>query len=261
MAEGLNVQLAGNGDAKLIFSGPPSCLQGTIRLMNPTAEKIKLRSVSIQTDRLLGAARLPLSEIPLSARLSPGEQLNIQSTIGVDPQTPPGSYPMELNIAGRAVSAVAHVTEVVDFRIQPSEITILAGKGLVYERDFIIENAGNVPLPLGERCEAPLLDSVDLVTSMLVGLRNARKKDGEHQVESWLAEWGSIAAGTLVVTRDPIILGPGQKMAASARFELPPSLAPLRHYRASLQLYNATMAVDIYTTAKAGPNRDPDVPR
>ena len=42
----------------------------------------------------------------------------------------------------------AHVTEHVDFRMDPSEVTLLVGSNLVIEREFIAENAGNVPLPL-----------------------------------------------------------------------------------------------------------------
>jgi len=260
MAEVLSVQIAGVAGAGLVFSGPPSRLQGTVRLVNPTSEKVKLQSIGIQADSLRGAAQLPLSEIPLPARLAPGEQVSVQSTIGVDPQTPPGSYPMQVTIGGQTVQAVAHVTEVVDFKIEPNEITILAGKESKYEREFVIENAGNVPLPLGERCEAPLLDSIDLVTAMLVGLHNTRKQDRASQVASWLSEWGDMVAGTLVVTREAIILRPGQKIAAKAQFELPEDLKPLRHYQASLQLYNATMAVDIYTTVKAGSKKPDEAP-
>lgn len=254
MAEMTSVQLAGGKKQKLFFSGPPTRLQGTIRLSNPTADKVKLRSASVKSGNLMGAARLPLTEVPLAVRLSPGEQMNAQSVIDVDPQTPPGSYSLELDIGGQTVEATAFVTEVVDFRIEPGAVTILAGQASKYEREFVIENAGNVPLPLGERCEAPLLDSVDLVTSMLMGLHKAKGHDTEDQVESWLKEWGQIEAGTLVVSRAPIILGPGQKMTATAVFEMPPGLRPLRHYRASLQLYNATLAVDVYTTAKGGSN-------
>jgi len=248
----MSLQLVSDPNEQLIFSGPPTRLQGTLRLSNPTQDKLKLRSVAIQAGKLLGAARLPLNEIPLSARLAPGEQLSVQSTIGIDPQTPPGTYPIELTIGDRTIKATAKVSEVVDFKIEPNAVTILAGKDTEYTRDFVVENAGNVPLPLGERCEATLLDSADLVASMLVGLHNAPQKESKSQLESWLAEWGNIAAGTLVVKRDAITLSPGQKISASATFVLPADLKPLRHYRASLQLYNAIMAIDIYTTVKAG---------
>jgi len=255
MAETSGIQLAHAEDAPFVFSGPPSRLQGTIRLVNPTSEKVKLSSVSVQSANLMGVARLPLTQIPMTARLAPGEQTSLRSTIAIDPYTPPGTYPLTLTIGGQTVQATAHVTEVVDFRIEPGEITILAGKESKYTREFVIENAGNVPLPLGERCEAPLLDSVDLVTTMLVGLHDAPQPDKDSLLTSWLAGWGGMAAGTLVVTRDAIMLRPGQKITATATFELPGALKPLRHYRASLQLYNATLAVDVYTTVKGGSKR------
>jgi hypothetical protein len=43
----------------------------------------------------------------------------------------------------------------------------------------------------------------------------------------------------------------------TARFELPEDIKPSRHYQAELELYNATLTVDIYTTEKAGKKRSP----
>jgi hypothetical protein len=57
--------------------------------------------------------------------------------------------------------------------------------------------------------------------------------------------------GTLVITRSPVTLHPGDKITVDVDFELPGGLKPLRHYYANLQLYNAILGVDIYTTAKA----------
>ncbi len=252
MAEATGIEFAGTADSPLIFSGPPGRLRGTLRLTNPTAASQSLRSLSVATDQLLGAASLPLQVIPLSARLNPGQQAAIRGTIVLDAQTAPGTYPLKVTIGSTVVEATAHVTEVVDFRIQPGEITILAGSDSSYEREFVIENAGNVPLPLGDRCEAPLLDSIDLQTAMLVGLHKAADLDAKGQVESWLREWGEREGGTLVILRDPIILRPGQKMTAKAKFQLPEQLKPYRNYVATLQLYNATLKVSIYTTKKAG---------
>jgi len=252
MAETPGIQLACAEEAGPVYSGPPSRLQATIRLVNPTAERLRLRSAGVQAEALLGVARAPLLEIPMAARLGPGEQMSFRSTIAIDPTTPPGTYPLSLTVGGKSVQATAHVTEVVDFRIEPDALTILAGKETSYTRDFVIENAGNVPLPLGERCEAPLLDSVDLITAMLVGLHDSPHADKDARLTAWLSEWSEVAAGTLVVTREPITLRPGQKISAAATFEVPPTLKPLRHYRASLQLYSATLNVDIYTTVKAG---------
>ena len=170
----------------------------------------------------------------------------------LDRRTKPGSYDIQVTVGSRTLPATVHVAEVVDLRVQPQEITILVGASQSYTRKFTVENAGNVDLPLGERCEAPVFDSYDLVSSMLVGLRKAEKNSAEAMVKGFLQEWSELEAGTLAIKREPMILRPGQKVAIDVEFELPPELRPLRHYRANVQLYNAVLSVDMYTTAKAG---------
>jgi hypothetical protein len=251
-SEHAGVHLAGPHDLRLRFSGPPRALAGTIPLINKTSEKQKIRSLAVNSDKLLGAASLPLREIPFHARLHGGEQLNIPVRLVVHAQTPPGTYHLELSVGARTVPATVLVTEVVDLRVHPREITILAGSASSYTRKFSIENAGNVPLPMGARCECPLFEPVDLVSSMLIGLHKADKASAESLVKGFLTEWSDLSAGTLVVKREPMILGPGQKAVVDVEFHLPPELKPHRHYHANLQLYNAVGPVEIYTTAKVG---------
>jgi hypothetical protein len=119
----------------------------------------------------------------------------------------------------------------------------------------VIENAGNVDLPIGARCEVPLFDSFDLVGSMLTGLHKADKASVESMVKGFLREWSDLQVGTLVISREPKILSPGQKVTVDVEFQLPADLKPLRRYRAHLQLYNAKFSVDVYTTAKVGSSR------
>ena len=52
------LQLADSA-AQLFFSGPPHNLAGAIPLINTSSEKLKLRSVSLKSSSLMGAARLP----------------------------------------------------------------------------------------------------------------------------------------------------------------------------------------------------------
>lgn len=243
---------SGNGSAAVVFSGPPKRLRGHFRLVNPGTEKLKLTSVLIETDGLLGPARLPVRTVSIGARLGPGEQGLVPGTIQLDPHTPPGSYEFSVNIAGQSIQATAHVTDVVDFRMEPASVTLLVGAETSFERTFVIENAGNVPLPLGERCEAPLTDSIDLESTMLLGLHEALEDELKLKVDAWLNEWGRRSGGMLAIVREPIILRPGQKISAKATFEVPAGLKPFRSYHANLQLYNATVSVDIYTTRKAG---------
>ena len=247
------IQFAKSGDAGVVFSGPPKMLRGNIPLVNTSDQKLKMSSLQVKTDTLLGPASLPLQKMAVGVRLNPGEQAAVSSTIQLDPQTAPGTYNFSMNISGTSVAATAHVTEVVDFRMEPTEVTILAGADSSFERTFVIENAGNVPLPLGERCEAPLLDSIDLRTSMLQGLHDAGDAELKEKVNSWMKEWGTRMPGMLVILRDPITLSPGNKITAKATFQLPDNLEPFRCYKADLQLYNALLTVTIYTTRNSNP--------
>jgi len=246
------VQLAVPEGARLTFAGPPQNLTGTIPLVNTGPDKQKIRTIAVSGEKLQGAANLPLKEIPFYARLSGGEQASLPASITLHAQTPPGKYDFQLTVGARTLEATAHVADVVDLRLDPSEITILAGADTSYTRTFVAENAGNVPLPTGAQCEAPLFDSFDLVSAMLAGLHKGDRKSAESMALAFLNEWADLEVGTLITKRTPMILGPGQKISVDLEFQLPAGLKPLRHYHANLQLYNATLSVDIYTTAKAG---------
>jgi hypothetical protein len=246
-----SLQLASSG-ARLSFSGPPQGLTGAIPLVNKTDTKQKLRSIGLKSSSLKGAAKLPLGEMPFFAKLYPGEQASVPGTIVLDSRTPPGKYEFELTVGSRTLAADAHVEEVVDLRMDPAQITILAGGETSYTRTFIAENAGNVDLPTGAQCEAPIFDSFDLGAALVAGVNDSDKASVESMVKSILLHWADLQAGTLITKRDPIVLHPGQKISVDVQFDLPAELKPLRHYHSNLQLYNATLSVDIYTTANFG---------
>jgi hypothetical protein len=245
------IQFAGSDDARLFFSGPPQGLSGNIPLVNNGVEKQKIRTIGVTADSLQGPASLPLTEIPFYAKLYPGQQASVAGMIALDAKTRPGKYEFQVTLGGKTVPATAQVAEVVDFRITPSEITILAGSSKKFTRQFVIENKGNVDLPTGSKCECPIFDSFDLLTGLLTGLHKADKTSVETMVKGFLDEWADLQMGTLVITRSPVTLHPGDKTTVDVKFELPDGLKPLRHYYANLQLYNAILGVDIYTTAKA----------
>jgi hypothetical protein len=249
------IHLAGPENSRLFFSGPPRALTGTIPLVNSGADKQKIRSVAVSAGDLKGVAGLPLRDFPFYARLDPGEQANISGRIMLDRGTPPGNYDVTVTVGSRTLPATIYVTEVVNLRIQPRQITILAGSPSSYTRRLVFENLGNVDLPIGAQCEVPLFESIDLVSSMLIGLRKADKASAESMVKGFLREWSELEVGTLVIKRDAKILRPEQKTGIDVEFQLPPALKPTRRYHANLQLYNAPVSVDIYTTAKVGSSR------
>jgi len=250
--ESAGIQFAGPDDTRLVFSGPPQRLTGTIPLVNTSSDKQKLRSFEVAGDALQGPAQLPLRQVPFAVRLAPGQQAAVPGVISVDLATPAGTYEIEVKVGDRTVPATVHVTEVVDLVLDPTEITILAGSDKSYTREFVVENRGNTDLPVGARCEAPIFDSFDLATALVTGLHKSDKSSLKEMVKSFLTEWGDLQAGTLVIKRKPAVIHPGQRLVMEAEFELPAELKPFRHYHSNLQLYNAFVEVDIYTTKNIG---------
>jgi hypothetical protein len=240
----------------LIVAGPPHALCGQLQLRNDTDEKLKVRRLPVR-DRAddKSPRKIKAATLEAAARLRPGEQALVPMQLTVNAQTAPGVYQMEVKIGDRALPVQAHVTEHVDFRMEPSAVTLLAGADRVIEREFVAENVGNVALHLGDRCETPLLDSLDFITALREGLRKTVGIELKTRVEKILDEIGRVQVGSLVVHRERVTLRPGERRQMTARFELPEDIKPSRHYRAVLELYNATLHVDIYTTEKAGGSR------
>jgi len=251
-SESQTLHLAGPADTRLHFSGPPRELTGTIPIVNKGTEKQKIRSIVVKSGKLRGAARLPLHEIPFYARLHGGEQAIVPTTLVLDAQTPPGRYDLEFTVGPSTLAATAYVSEVVDLRLDPTQITILVSSATSYARTLVVENAGNVPLPTGPQCDAPIFDSFDLIGTFLTGLNKGDRESVESMARAFLNEWADLKVGMLVTKRPAIILAPGEKRAIEVEFHVPDDLKPLHHYQVNLQLYNAALALDIYTTAKAG---------
>ena len=220
------------------------------------SRRTSIRAIAVNAPQLQSAATLPLTEIPFHARLDANQQASLGASIRLHPQTPPGNYDFELTVGSRTLQATAHVAEVVDLRLQPADVTILAGDPGPHIRSMVAENAGNTTLVLGTQCEAPVFDSFDLISSMLIGLHKGDKGSAGALAKAFLTQWAELVAGTLVIKRKAVTLKPGEKVVADVEFHLPAELKPLRHYRAGVELYNAPVSLDIYTSAKYGPDTD-----
>jgi len=248
------VHLAGSDDTPLYFSGPPHALVGVIPVINTSPEKQKVRSIAIHSKKLRGAGGTPLREVPFRARLRGGQRLNLRARLPIDPRTPPGHYDFEITVGQCTLPATAHIPEVVDVRVEPQTITIIASaKSSSCTRTLVCENKGNVVLMSGTQCEVPVFESEPLEQAVLEGLNKSDRKSAESMAKAALEELADLKVGTLVVKRKAIALSPGQTVAVDLDFHLPAGLKPQRHYSASLGLYNARVTLDIYTTSKPEP--------
>jgi hypothetical protein len=240
--------LAESADAPVIFRGSPRSLRGAIHLVNRSGKKVKLNAAPIHSEHLKGPSLQPLSEVTFGARLAPGQEATVPAFLEIEPNTPPGIYQAEIEIDGQRQPVEAHVSEALDFGIQPDGVTILADNQLSFEREFEVENLGNIPLSTSKRLEATLITSVGVLESFQAGLKQAIEQDLKEKLKSMLNEYANQQVGTLVVTQEQFTLKPGEKRRTKAIFTLPSDLEPFRHYQAVLELYNASLTVDVYTT-------------
>jgi len=244
------VHLAGSEDRRIHFSGPPHAITGLIPVVNTSSDKQKIRSIGINPGKLRAAGGAPLCEIPFRARLQGKQQANLRARLPLDPQTPPGIYEFEVTVGPRTLPATAYVPEVVDLHVEPRAITIIAtAKASSYTKTVVCENKGNVVLLLGNHCEVPIFEADPIITAILNGLHKGDRKSVESMTKAALDELADLKAGTMIIKRKGFALSPGQSAAVDFTFEIPAGLKPQHHYSLSVGLYNASVNVDIYTTA------------
>ena len=241
------LRLAHAEDEPIVFYGPPDRLQGAIRLHNPSTEKLKLSSVAFDAPDIQGPGRVPLRHLQLAARLSPDEQAKVPATIQLDSATPPGKYEAIMLLGERKQRVQVHVTENIDLRVQPTRIAIYTEGELVFEREVIVENAGNVPLRLGGLCIVPLADAMELRAAIRNGLADACEQAPDAVLKAFLCAWSQQQVGTVSIARENVTLPPGETRPLTLTFTLPDDLQRFRRYEANLPLYTASLFLEVTT--------------
>lgn len=241
---GSAITIEHSADEPIVFYGPPAALRASIRLRNGSAEKARLSSLTVDAKGLRGPARQSPILLSLRARLLPQEQAEVGALLAVDASTPPGQYEGTVGDDKRAYPVRVHVVPHVDFRLRPSEVFIFAeGSERAFEREFIAENAGNVPVELDAECLVPLRDVADVRAALQKGL-----KDDEDVLRAVLRAWSDRQVGPLSIRRDRVTIEPGTIRPLSVTFHLPDNIQPSRRYVSDLRVYTAPVRVEIITS-------------
>lgn len=237
----------------IVFSGPPARLRGTIRVRNGSGDKVKLSSLPLRRAAVTAAAAQPALAISLAARVYPNQDVRLPATVALDPTTPPGTYEGSVDLGNGEQPVRMYVVEHVDLRVEPQQVFIFSDGDLVFERQFVAENAGNVPLVLGNQCVVPLGDLTDFKTAVRHGLKGAcDAKASDDVLKAFFCAWAQQQVGDLSITREPITLAPGETRAVTVKFQLPEDIRRFRRYVVQLPLYTATVQVEIVTGGMRG---------
>jgi hypothetical protein len=240
-------------DEPLIFFGPPGAIRGAIRLHNASAESLRLDDVAIEAAELRGPGRVPLQRARLGARLQPGEQAAAPLELQADPTTPPGSYEISLQLGETRRKATVYVTEHAALRLQPAEVFLYTDGEQTFQREFVAENVGNVPLRLGARCLVRLADPQEFQLALQEGLKGAGDQPWEDTARNVLGALERQQVGYLTITREEVTLQPGETRSGTVTFELPGKLQRFHRYVADWGGYGASTRIHVYVAEPARP--------
>jgi hypothetical protein len=242
----------------LVFYGPPDAIQGTVRLHNTSEEKVRLQGIPVEGASIYGPGGSALEQLRLTARLFPREQAVVPVRFQADPRTPPGTYEMTVRLGDGVRKATVYVTEKVELRVQPSEVFFYTEGELTFQREFVVENAGNVPIRIGGRCQVLLVDRQDLPVALRRGLVEACDQDWQEALKSALCALSREHVGPLTVDREDATLGPGETRMGPVNFTLPDNLRPFRRYEARWGGYHGDVQVSVYVGGFRKPPREPE---
>jgi hypothetical protein len=250
---GSAITIEHSADEPIVFYGPPAALRASIRLRNGSAEKARLSSLTVDAKGLRGPARQSPIVVSLRARLYPQEQAQVGALLAVDPSTPPGQYEGTVGADQRRYPVRVHVVPHVDFRLRPHELFIFAdGPKRDFEREFIAENAGNVPVELDAECLVPLRDVAEARAALQKGLKDlnqdAKGADDDDVLRAVLRAWSDRQVGPLSIRRDRVTIEPGSIRPLSVTFHLPDNIQPSRRYVSELRVYTAPLHVEVITS-------------
>lgn len=241
------VSLEHSASAPIVLYGAPGSVRGSVRLRNVSEDKARLTGLDVSVPGLEGPAGQPIRRAQLRARLMPGQQARVTAALALDPGTKPGRYEGVARHAGREYPVQVLVVEHVDFRLGPRAVFLHAAGERSFTRQFVAENAGNVPIALDEVCLVPLRDVAETRGALL---RAAEQRDADDVVGTCLRAWLDRQVGPLAIRREPLTLRPGEVRTLDVSFELPENIQPGRRYVADLQVYTAPVRVEITTSGR-----------
>jgi hypothetical protein len=133
----------------VVLVGPPGELSGRIQLHNPGDASLVVRDAGLKDPS--GALRLSKARHGLRPLvLRPDQVGSLTLTIAVDPATPSGRYPAELELEGRLLPVILEVSELFELSVQPETLVVINLPDVRQRKQILVTNTGNVAFSLGE---------------------------------------------------------------------------------------------------------------
>jgi hypothetical protein len=258
MSEAASVVFVGaSADEPVQLSGPPRRLAGQVRLRNPQALSLVLRDAGL-SDLSGRLGELPARHGFAPVVLRPAEERAVPLVIALDPATPPGEYPVAIDLMGQVRPAVLNVSQSVALRLEPRQIVLINEAERPRHAQLVVTNEGNVPLRIDAIGDADLRDDVARVRDLrgvIAPLLDEIPRNLDDLVAVLLAvlpPQGPVVGRLSVRAVRPVELGPGRTSKIDLEIKVPPGLAANGRYRARIAVLTADLEFVIVSPGIAG---------
>jgi hypothetical protein len=262
-------------DQPVIVAGRPGALRTNLPFADPGAAPVILRDATARLEPAKDGVPPPVVRASLVAVLQPGQATSVSLRLDIDPQTPPGTYHGDIELAGTTRRLELTVVEHVRLAIDPSPILLDRAAGTTLRKTVLFRNLGNVslhielPSPVGIGVELSLAATATVtvgssgrpgqaITDLFGRLFEARDR---HVVEE-------VGAMRLNLPQGGFDLAPGATRSAEVECILPDDLTPERRYHARAPVYDQDLVFVVVTTShddartpRRDQERSPDIDR
>ncbi|MDX1416666.1 MAG: hypothetical protein R3293_20870 [Candidatus Promineifilaceae bacterium] len=238
----------------IVLTGPPRKLTGRVLLHNPGNANVVVRDAGLKDAKGVLPSRPSRYTLPKFV-LRPEQGRNVNLKIALDDNTPPGEYQVELDVVGRLLPAVLHVSEVFDLEIEPRRI-VLAGKAKqAQKKRLIISNKGNVAIAIGDLGPVDLKDDIIWDRALRLAFEPLADKadlDFEELVVTVLrvAREESSTDNSLLVSNlsGKTKIAPGETAAIDLEISLQEPLPPNSRYRGLLPILDRDLDIIVVSS-------------
>ena len=231
----------------IILVGEAKSLRGELRLRNPGTDRIQLREASLRLQFTRSGQPIPFAQVSLPAGLQPGQAQRVKMALDFDPQTPPGEYKGEMEVAGHTRAVIVYVAEVVRLAISPQVLVIDQPGGSTAVKRVVLTNEGNVPLTIGPIGQVALGEELMLRRSVSATVAAAGEMEARSvgklfaDLVSQEAKAVMGEAGYLNVVNEQLVLQPGEVRLLSLEIHLPEKLTRNARYIGRSPLYTSDL--------------------
>lgn len=235
------------GPGPFILTGQPPICEGTVELINKSAENLRLREIEI-ADLDFKSKQTPVPAAARTfARLGPHARSKFPVQLLVGDTLPPGTYTGQLRSGSQRKPVVVHVLERWDLRITPQSAILAGGPGEKLTLRAWITNHGNVNFDLPRSGLIFLEDELEIPRSLTLALKEAGNQGYQKFLDELvkaLAENGVKSAPVKIHSEAPVI-GPGEAQEVELEVRIPEDMKKNRVYRGSLRFKNTSLSLEV----------------